>query len=154
MRILAQHTIIKQRGVAAVEMAIMLPVILLLMLAVAELGRAFYQYDTLSNAVRNGTRYLATNARLPTGVVSISSSVATAAKNLVVYGNETATGTPLLANLAVQDITTTQVGTDNVSIQVTYDYVPIFASIPTFGFSSGNIAMNLVFQPSMVMKAM
>ena len=151
MRI-STYSTFKQRGVAAVEMAIILPVILLLMLAVAELGRGFYQYDALSKAVRDGTRYLATNARLPTGVVSISSSVATAAKNLVVYGNETATGSPILPNLAAQDITATVINADSVSIQANYNYVPMFASIPTF--TSGNITLNLVFQPSMVMKAL
>ena len=37
-----------QRGIAAIEMAITLPVLLLLLVGTAELGRAFYQYNELT----------------------------------------------------------------------------------------------------------
>lgn len=47
-----------QSGVAAVEMALLLPFLLLLAFGVTELGRAVYQYNTLAKAVRNGARHL------------------------------------------------------------------------------------------------
>ena len=45
-----------QRGIAAIEMVITLPVLLLLLVGMAELGRAFYQYNTLTKSIRAGIR--------------------------------------------------------------------------------------------------
>ena len=47
-----------QSGVAAVEMALLLPFLLLLAFGITELGRAVYQYNTLAKAVRDGARHL------------------------------------------------------------------------------------------------
>jgi hypothetical protein len=46
------------RGVAAVEFAILLIPLLLMLCGVAEFGRAIYQYDALTKATRGATRYL------------------------------------------------------------------------------------------------
>ncbi|MGX4642349.1 TadE/TadG family type IV pilus assembly protein [Massilia sp. SYSU DXS3249] len=48
----------KQSGVAAIEMALLLPPLLLLAFGITELGRAVYQYNTLAKAVRDGARHL------------------------------------------------------------------------------------------------
>ena len=48
----------KSRGVAAVEMAVVLPLILLLLFVTAEIGRGFMQYNTLTKSVRDSARYL------------------------------------------------------------------------------------------------
>jgi Flp pilus assembly protein TadG len=42
-----------------VEFALILPVLALLTLGVVDLGRAFYQYEALANAAREGARYCA-----------------------------------------------------------------------------------------------
>jgi Flp pilus assembly protein TadG len=47
-----------QSGVAAVEMALLLPFLLLLAFGLTELGRAVYQYNALAKAVRDGARHL------------------------------------------------------------------------------------------------
>ena len=47
-----------QAGVAAIEMALLLPLLLLLAFGLTELGRAVYQYNTLAKAVRDGARHL------------------------------------------------------------------------------------------------
>ena len=39
-----------QRGVAIIEFVITLPLLLLLLLATAEIGRALFQYNTLTKA--------------------------------------------------------------------------------------------------------
>jgi Flp pilus assembly protein TadG len=44
-----------------VELAIAAPILVLLMFAVVDLGRAFYQYNVLSAAVRDGARYYSTH---------------------------------------------------------------------------------------------
>ena len=50
-----------QRGVAAVEFAIMLSFVLVpLTFGITELGRATYQYNTMTKGVRDAARYLST----------------------------------------------------------------------------------------------
>ncbi len=51
-----------QRGVAMVEFAITLPLLLLLLLAIGEFGRMFYHYNNLLQANRDAVRYLAGEA--------------------------------------------------------------------------------------------
>lgn len=46
------------RGAIAVEMAILLPVLLMLALSIGEFGRAIYQYNTLTKAVRDAARFI------------------------------------------------------------------------------------------------
>jgi len=48
----------RQRGIAAVELAIVLPLLLAIVFGVTELGRAMYQYDALTKAARAAARYL------------------------------------------------------------------------------------------------
>ena len=80
-----------ERGVQLVEAAIVLPIFLLLFGATAEFGRFFYEYTTLAKACRVGARYLVT--------AQVKSSEDTIAKNIVVYGNPTGTGSPILPGL-------------------------------------------------------
>ena len=47
------------RGVQLVELAIVLPILLLLFAGVAEFGRYFYEYSTAAKSARLGARYLA-----------------------------------------------------------------------------------------------
>lgn len=49
----------KRRGVVAIEMALILPVMLILAFGITELGRALYQYNGLVKATRGAARYLA-----------------------------------------------------------------------------------------------
>src|SRR2546423_10056189 len=81
-----------ERGTQLVELAIVLPVLLVLFGATAEFGRFFYTYQTLSKATRVGTRYLTT---APTGGASDDKAV-----NLVVYGNMAGPGDPVARGLS------------------------------------------------------
>lgn len=49
----------RQRGIAAVELALLLLPLLVLFFGVLEMGRAFYQYNSLVKATRGAARYLA-----------------------------------------------------------------------------------------------
>jgi len=53
-------------GAALTEMALLLPILLLLVIGVFELGGAFKDYLTTSNAVRDGTRILSATGTEPT----------------------------------------------------------------------------------------
>jgi hypothetical protein len=48
----------KEAGVAAIEMALLLPLLILLLFGVTEFGRATYQYNALAKSVRDSARYL------------------------------------------------------------------------------------------------
>lgn len=48
-----------ERGVSAVEFALIAPVLLLILVGILDIGRAVNAYVTVSNAAREGTRYLA-----------------------------------------------------------------------------------------------
>jgi Flp pilus assembly protein TadG len=45
-----------ERGQSLVETALVLPILLLLLLAIFDFGRAIYAYNTVSNAAREATR--------------------------------------------------------------------------------------------------
>lgn len=70
---------LKQKGVAAVELALLLIPLVLLVFGITELGRAIYQYNTIVKGVRDGTRYL-------TQYEPGNSSRIEEAKSLVVFG--------------------------------------------------------------------
>jgi Flp pilus assembly protein TadG len=110
------YTMRKSSGVAMVELAIILPLLLMLLFGIIELGRALYQQNTLYKAVESGARYLARangvlspvtgcDTTLPAWTSSLEPVYA---KNLVVYGQITvaAGSTPLLPNLDDSDAVT------------------------------------------------
>ena len=47
----------REHGTQLVELAIALPLMLVLLGGIAEFGRLFYTYSTLTNAVRAGARH-------------------------------------------------------------------------------------------------
>jgi Flp pilus assembly protein TadG len=49
-----------QRGVAAVELAFILPILLIMLSGVIEYGRALWYYDALAKGARDAARYLST----------------------------------------------------------------------------------------------
>lgn len=82
--------ITNDRGLQLAELAIVIPIFVLLFATVAEFGRFFYEYTTLAKAARNGARYLSTAKFNPQDPQ---------VKNLVVYGNMAGTGNPILDGL-------------------------------------------------------
>jgi Flp pilus assembly protein TadG len=124
----------ESRGIASIEMAITLPVLLLLLLAVAELGRAFVQYSTLSNSVRNGVRYVAGRALSgTTGNINLSAALVSQTQNLVVFGTRATGPAPILPGLAPNQVTVARTGPD-ITVTAVYPYQPMLgASLPTFG---------------------
>src|SRR5512139_17527 len=88
-------------GVAAVEFVVSVPLLIFAMLALAELGRVFVQYDRLSYAVRSSARFVSENAiNYETGEIGISQKVVDDAKNLAVYGATIAGAKPGLPDFS------------------------------------------------------
>lgn len=89
-----------ERGVSLVEVTIVLPIFLMLFAAVAEFGRYFYEYTTLAKSSRAAVRFLATACT--NGADDLTAS------NLVVYGNTTGSGSPLLTGLGTPNVKITR----------------------------------------------
>jgi Flp pilus assembly protein TadG len=88
-----------EQGVQLVEIAIVLPLLLMMFGAVAEFGRYFYEYTTLAKAARVGGRFMASKT-----LTSANTNWQLAAKKLVVYGNTAGTGSPVLPGLTVDNV--------------------------------------------------
>ena len=93
-----------ERGVQLVEAALVIPIMLLLFGAVAEFGRYFYEYTTAAKAARVGARFLASKS------VNSGTNYELQAKNLVVFGNITGTGSPVLPGMTTANVDVQYVG--------------------------------------------
>lgn len=150
MRLL--HSATRQRGLAAVEFTITLPVLLILLMATAEIGRMLSQYDTLNKAVRDGARYLAANA-LQAGVMTVTGAEQTATQNLVVTGNVNGTGSALLPGLKTGNVTASGATSGYVTVSASYTYQPMLASLPLFGLHAP-ISLAVPLKATVVMRAL
>ena len=72
------------RGQALVEMALITPVLIFILLGITDIGRAYYQYTVMTNAVREGARYGAVNwSNSSGGGAATNSNAASAPFNTV-----------------------------------------------------------------------
>ncbi|WP_022942111.1 TadE/TadG family type IV pilus assembly protein [Psychromonas hadalis] len=113
----------KQQGLAAIEMTLVLPVLLLLLFPVVEFSRLLYQYNALTKVVRNASRYIVSN----TGNIQMTAN----AFALYTYGDLNSS-TPILPNLAATDFNISYVG-EFVTVTASYPWQPIIATtLPSF----------------------
>jgi Flp pilus assembly protein TadG len=137
-----------ERGAQLVELAIVLPLFLVMFASTAEFGRFFYEYTTLAKATRAGTRYLIT---APSNAASD-----TEAKNIVVYGNPAGTGTPIVSGLTTANVSVTRVGgvpvlPETVTVSITgYKYKPVFDVGKMINVSA--LSLNVDVKPSVTMR--
>jgi Flp pilus assembly protein TadG len=94
----------RQSGVAAVELALILPIMLVLVFGITEIGRALFQYDGLVKATRGAVRYLSqqdlTNLSLEDRALVYSKT-----KALAVCGKEDCSGqAPLVTGLSTTQV--------------------------------------------------
>ncbi len=129
------------KGVALVEFALVLPLLVMLLFLTTEFGRAYYQYDTITKAVRQSARYLSVRAQ-GTGIAN--------ARNIIVYGNPNGTGSPRIAGLTqsnVPDPVWSTTGSypvmNTVTVSVTgFTFVPMAGNV--FGMRLNNIVFGTI----------
>ena len=137
-------------GVQLIEAAIVIPILLVLFAAVAEFGRYFYEYTTVAKASRVGARYLASKS------VTSSTDYAAIAKNIVVYGNEAGTGSPVLDGLTTDNVAVTyQGGTtgvpETVTVSITgYEHESLFDLGALL--KNDSLSLNVEVKPSVTMR--
>ncbi len=145
-----------ERGVQLLEVAIVLPIMFMFFGAVAEFGRYFYEYTTLAKAARLGARYMATKS-----LNSASQNWGLNTKNLVVFGNEAGTGTPILYGLTVNNVDLQYAGgsysggtgvPDKVTVTIiNFKHQPIF---DLGQLTKSGISLNVDVKPSVTMHYM
>lgn len=104
-------------GAVMVELALLLPLLVLLVFGITEIGRALYQHNTLAKAIESGARYLSRSAGALeivdnhcNEVVDLWVPAEQQARNLIVFGDEDGKGIdgeslpPLLPYLAVGSV--------------------------------------------------
>lgn len=122
-----------ERGTAVLEMAMVLPLMLLLVMGTLDFGRAVYGYNALANAARDGARFASVD---PTNTPCIRT---TAVRN----------GAP--ANLTTGGVTVTLPGTVDlgqpVTVSVQSSYQPLSALIAdAIGASSVTLKAHATMQ--------
>jgi hypothetical protein len=116
----------REKGSQLVELAIALPILLVLLGAATEFARYFYTYSTLTNAVRAGARHASKWERNASWTFPETS-------NMVVYGDfsDTSHG-PILPGLTTGNVVVQANGPsvhniDSVTVKiVNYKYQPLF----------------------------
>jgi len=133
----------RPRGVAVVEMVIVLPILLFMIFATAEFGRAFMQYNTLTKSVRDSTRFLAEYAMMGQNqTINIDAILRGRVQNLVVYGSVAAgTLSPLLPGLTPANVTVAAASADDITVTATYAYQPISPLINRFGVGADSSSL-------------
>jgi hypothetical protein len=129
----------QEQGVALVEFALILPILMMLLFITAEFGRAYYEYNTITKSVREAARYLSVRMR----DVDVDK-----AKNIVVYGNPRGSGYPVARGLSLSNVPDPTWGSagsyptlSTVTITVTgYTFVPMFSEV--FGIQFTNITFS------------
>jgi Flp pilus assembly protein TadG len=132
-----------QRGVAAVELGLLLGVLVTLAFGVAELGRAGYQYNAIAKGARDAARYLAQQT---------PGTAITNGSNLAVFANLAGTGEPVAPGLAVGMVSVC----DRLSCQATHDagyggagvhWVTVTVTGYTFVSLASFVVPNITFSP-------
>ena len=136
----------KQNGTALVELALIIPLLLLLTFITTEFGRAMFEYNAVTKATRDAVRYLS---------FQTPGTKITEARNLMVYGNLAGTGTPLARGLTLTNVPAgscciwqtagTNPVVNTVTVRVSsYTFRPLFSSVLgiAFGDANGNIVFS------------
>ncbi len=133
-----------EAGTQLAELAVVLPVLLVLFGATAEFGRFFYTYNTLAKSTRAGARYLTASNK----------ATDDSAKSLVVYGSTDDGATPILSGLSTGNVHITREGPtgypETVKVEISgYRYEPIFDLGKLMGKS---FSMSVDVRPSPTMR--
>lgn len=143
-----------QKGVAAVEFAVALPVLLFLFLGVVEFGRAFLQYNLLTRAVQDAARLVASEApRGQAGTINLDAALVSTARNLVVFGNGAGTGSALLPGLTPGNVVISDRGGGNIAVTATYAYRPMIGTAIPDVVRGGRIGTQFNLRAEVVMRA-
>ena len=133
-----------EAGTQLAELAVVLPMLLVLFGATAEFGRFFYTYNTLAKSTRAGARYLTASNKATDDM----------AKSLVVNGTMEDGVSPILTGLSTGNVNITREGPtccpQTVTVEISgYQYEPIFDLGKLMGKS---FSLSVEVKPSTTMR--
>lgn len=136
-----------EQGLAMVEFAIALPLLLLLLLAVAEFGRMLYQYNILLQASRDVGRYVSGQAWSRTlGKIDLTDDLKAKAQTVAFFSVPSSLATDSV-------VAVTQVGSEHVQVSITRTFVPLIGNgIPSL--VGDGIALNFPLVATTVMRVL
>ncbi|RTZ16941.1 pilus assembly protein [Vibrio aquaticus] len=114
----------KQKGLAAVELIIGLPVLMLFLVAVIEIARIYVEMNTLNKAVRVGARYAMSVSEM-SGCGPVMNEQGDI-KQLVVYGTLEAGAAARIDSLTTNDVTVSCENNQFVTVTASHTFVPLF----------------------------
>ena len=120
-------------GQGIVELALSLPLLLLLMLGTIDVGRVFFDYIQLRNAVREGAGY---GARMPTDTAGITTRVT----------RHGIPGSTTIAIACTGDCTTTNGvpnGVGTIEVSATHTFTPVTTAFLQTWFGMNPITINV-----------
>jgi hypothetical protein len=117
---------IKRKGVAAIEFAILAPVLLMLLIGIVEVGRMFWIQHNLEVATKEGARYAAMNKEAAEDAV----------RSAVVGEMNNIDSSPLIVTLATQQLTSSGKTTTLSVVESSYEFSFLSGLIP-----GGNITL-------------
>ena len=147
----------REDGTQLIELAIVLPTLILLFAAATELGRMFYTYTTLAKSTRAGARYLSSSKDFSSGDATKRNNAIAAAKNLVVCGRTTSCANlpPAVHGLSASNVTVDPLGIGLVrysTVSITgYTYRPVVFDLNAL---TGSDVFSPALQPSTRMRYM
>ena len=114
---------LEERGQALVEFAVILPVIILILMGIVDLGRVFNAYVTIANAAREGARYGIVYGH-STDDAGIRNQVVTEALPAVQIVNDA-------SHIVITDSGSRNPGSE-LSVRVNYDFNAVTPLISSF----------------------
>jgi Flp pilus assembly protein TadG len=132
LRTILRKIVRREDGSSMIELAITLPILMILFLASAELGRLFYTYTTLAKATKVGARYLATQRDATSSDATKVAAAKLRAQSLVVCGYTDCTGhDPIVTGLTPANSVKVTLPVSGATVQ----YVKV--EIQNYTFQSG-----------------
>ena len=91
-----------RQGQAAVETALILPLIVMMLFGAFQFGRVFYLYNTLQKSLRGGVQYVLRSQGV--NFCDPNDPILIDARNFIVFGNLQGTGDPVVTGLTTEMI--------------------------------------------------
>lgn len=122
----------RQQGLAIIEFIIVLPTLLMLVVLLIDVSRAFIQYTEINKALQNGVRYAVVDTYGTLDFTSIANEADI--QNVVVFGKPSPTDadSKVLKYLEPSDVVVTQPTevSKEVTLSTSFVYIPIFSRLP------------------------
>lgn len=146
----------RQRGAIAVEMAILVVVMFLIMAGIVEFSRAFWYYNALDKATRDAARFMSTVTKVEIENSNTARAAVDVAKSLALITVNGANVSPAIvaANVAILCDAAACTGTKPTNVTATVTLVMNIGSIFPFVNVANGTYGNVTLAPSTTMRYM